>query len=89
MDKFDYKSNMDSKNGRVPKIPLGNVLIIYTALSILMSMKLTLGLEAMLEYMTRYMCIMEKNNPQLRVAVQKALSIVDVEKLYREALNEK
>ncbi|HOD12133.1 MAG TPA: hypothetical protein PLO93_04645 [Candidatus Omnitrophota bacterium] len=66
-----------------------NIVVIYTALRILLAMQKQLGLEAMLEYRGQYLRSIESSNPLLKHAVTRALSLIDVEKIYREAfLNE-
>ena len=59
----------------------------YTVFSILMKMKHSLGLEAMLEYLEHYLRTIEKDNPRLKMAVQFALSELNIEKIYKEALS--
>jgi len=49
-------------------------------------MKRHLGLEAMLEYLSRYAQVIEKHNPQLKCVVDYAVSQVDVNKIYQEAM---
>jgi len=61
-----------------------NIVIIYTALRILLAMQKQLGLEAMLEYHCKYLKIVESGNPLLKHAVTRALSLIDVEKIYKE-----
>ncbi len=61
-----------------------NLIAIYTGLSILLKMKKHLGLEAMLEYVEKYLRRIETSNPQIRPAVKKAITFINVEKLYRE-----
>ena len=62
-----------------------NIVIIYTALRILLAMQKQLGLEAMLEYRGKYLQSIEGSNPLLKHAVTRALSLIDVEKIYKEA----
>ena len=45
----------------------------------------TLGLEAMLEYTGKYISIMEERDPVLEPAVSKALCLMSIEKIYKEA----
>ena len=63
-----------------------NIVAIYTVLSILIQMKRVLGLEAMLEYVEEYMRIAEKHTPEMKPAVTEALTLMSVEKIYREAM---
>ena len=62
-----------------------NLIAIYSVLSILVKMKSELGLEAMLEYVHNYLFEIERHNPKLKFAVAKALSLMSIEKIYREA----
>ncbi len=59
---------------------------VYTVLRILWRMRKQLGLEAMLEYLEKYMAAIENHNPQLENAVHEALSLLDVERMYKEAV---
>ena len=63
-----------------------NIIVIYTMLSILVKMKEQLGLEAMLEYMNKYLSIMGEGNPKMQSAVHYALALMSVEKMYHDAL---
>ena len=63
-----------------------NSVAVYTVLSILRKMKTELGFEAMLEYLEKYLLIIEQSNPPLKKAVEKALVIVRVEKIYQDAM---
>jgi hypothetical protein len=62
-----------------------NIVIIYTALRILLAMEKQLGLEAMLDYHRKYLQTVEGNNPMLKHAVNRALSLINVEKIYKES----
>lgn len=64
-----------------------NIVVIYTALRILLAMQKQLGLEAMLEYRGKYLQSVESNNPLLKHAVTRALSLIDVEKIYKEVFH--
>lgn len=63
-----------------------NSISIYTVLCILRRMKEELGLEAMLEYYGKYLEIIETHNPELKSAVNKALALMSVEKMYKDAM---
>jgi hypothetical protein len=63
-----------------------NAISIYTVFCILRSMRKQLCLEAMLEYMEEYLLTIERNNPQLKEAVLKAISMVSVKKMYKDAI---
>ena len=58
---------------------------VYTVLKILIKMKQQLGLEVMLDYMDYYLKIIETHNPDIKEAVEKALTMINVEKIYKEA----
>jgi len=63
----------------------GNIVVIYTALRILLAMQKQLGLEAMLEYHRKYLQTIEHDNPILKHAVSRALTLINVEKIYKES----
>lgn len=65
--------------------PQDHAVAVYTAFSILNEMKNELGLEAMLEYMGKYVQIVESHNPKIKSAVDQALTHMSVEKIYNEA----
>ena len=58
-------------------------------MSILRQMKKQLGIGAMHEYLDFYLETIDLNNPKLGFAVHKALSLMSVEKMYKDALGEK
>jgi len=84
-NKFHHSPPQDASPYTSPATTIG----IYTVLSVLMVMKSQLGLEAMLEYTSRYLRILEKHNPDVKDAVVKALKIVDVEVIYKDAMRRK
>ena len=63
-----------------------NAVVIYTAFSILRKMRKDLGLEAMLGYIEKYIALTDSRDPELKAAVGKALKLMSVEKIYREAI---
>lgn len=74
--------NFSEYMGKTP-IPQKSIAT-YTILCILRQMKKDVGLEAMLDYLDHYLLTIEKHNPKLKLAVEKALTIMDVEKIYKE-----
>lgn len=66
----------------------GNIVVIYTALRILFTMQKELGLEAMLDYHRKYIQTVEEKNPILKHAVNRALSLVNIEKIYKESFTD-
>ena len=66
-----------------------NLVVIYTMLSILALMKKELGLEAMLEYMDEYLRVVGEGNPRIRFAVRRALKMMNVGKMYHDAIHTK
>ena len=81
---------MPTQNERSPnmlKSPNSTVAI-YTVLTILVKMKNSLGLEAMLEYIENYLSAIEKTHPDIKLAVAKALTMMSIEKIYREATSD-
>ena len=73
-----------------PKYPFPyrseELIAVYTAVSILFRIRKTLGLEAMIEYMERYLAAIEKHNSRLKTAVNLALSFTNVEKMYNDVV---
>ena len=63
------------------------MIAIYTVLSILVRMKHQLGLEAMLEYIRKYLETIDKQNPQFKSAVAQAIEMMSIEKIYKEAMH--
>ena len=64
-----------------------NTIAIYTVLSILVKMKNSLGLEAALEYIDKYLSTIEKHNPKIKAATSLAIKFISVEKIYKEAMD--
>lgn len=85
----EYKN--DPKVSRQPGgiFSAKNTVVIFTLLSILIKMKEQLGLEAMLEYIEKYLAIMGEQNPRIKHAVGYALSLMRVEKMYHDAVKAK
>ena len=82
-----WKSPQDSPK-RFPQLfdSPANSVAVYTVLSVLKRMKTELGFEAMLEFHEKYLETIDLNNPALKTAVEKALHIVNVEKIYKDAM---
>ncbi|MCD4728881.1 MAG: hypothetical protein K8R46_14580 [Pirellulales bacterium] len=78
---YDQKSHPNP-----PFLTPGNTVAIYTILSILRRMKRELGIEAMHEYIENYCRVIEENNPKFNEAVKHALRLMNVEKLYQNAM---
>ena len=71
-----------------PLLTPENTIPIFTTLSILLRMKSRLGLEAMVEYMEFYVHTIEEHNPTLKGAVDHALSLMNVQKIYKDAMGD-
>jgi len=73
--------------GKIENIFLSsnNMIAIYTVLSILVKMRQHLGLEAMLEYIKRYLETIEKHEPSIKDAVSHAVGLISIEKIYSNA----
>ena len=69
------------------QLAVHNTIAVYTVLSILVKMKNSLGLEAMLEYIQLYLDSIEKNNPRIKHAASLAIKLISVEKIYNEAVH--
>ena len=89
MPKFEERiksiSKISSSKNTGWVFPQDHAVAIYTAFSILEEMKKELGLEAMLEYMGKYRCIVEADHPPIKSAVCQALTLMNVERIYKEA----
>jgi len=89
MKQGDYKDEFSSSFSRKQKSRFSapsNTIAIYTVLTILLKMKKEMGLEMMLEYIEKYLASIDKRCPKYSLAVKQALSIVSVEKIFREAI---
>jgi len=64
-----------------------NEITIYTVMKVMARMKETMGLEAMLQYMERYSIFIEKQNPELKKTVRKAIVNLDVVNMYIEGMD--
>jgi hypothetical protein len=64
--------------------PAEHTVAFYTFVSILLKMKKELGLEAMLEYMVKYLTMIDSHNPKVAVAVGKALNVLPVDLIFNE-----
>lgn len=82
-----FKSNKESLSGFEQ---VGhNTVAVYIVLALVMRMKDTLGLEAMLEYIATYLRTIEKHNPLIQQAASLAISHINVENIYKEAISKK
>ena len=75
----------------LPRIPTplfkpNSLVTVYTVFRILLTMRVQLGLEAMLEYLERSSKLLEHENPRLKEAVTQALTFMNVEKIYKDAV---
>ena len=76
---------MEDKTKRKWVVLNGRAVTTYTAMCILREMKKRMGLEAMIEYQENYVRLIERYNPNLKMAVTRALAIMDVERMYKDA----
>ncbi|OGX08334.1 MAG: hypothetical protein A2Z88_01035 [Omnitrophica WOR_2 bacterium GWA2_47_8] len=83
-ESFDNPSN-ESPHPSGKFLSPSNTIAVYTVLTILKQMKIELGLEAMLEYQSQYLTLLDKNNPHLKSAVNKALAFMCIKKMYKDA----
>ena len=80
-----YPFGFNKKQKILPFSPATTVGI-YTVLTILGVMKQQLGLEAMLDYINKYIYLIEQTNPETKHAVQRALTLISVEGIYNDAM---
>ena len=92
MSEFDDRANRE--RGQIPhnspqstprNYKITDSIAVYTHLRILVRMRQELGLEAMLEYMDNYVACIAEHNPELGKAVEKALSMMSVRRIYNQA----
>jgi len=83
-----YPFGFNNKPKILPFSPATTVGI-YTVLTILGVMKQQLGLEAMLDYINKYIYLIEQNNPDIKHAVERALTLISVEGIYNDAMRSK
>ena len=81
---FNQQNNFGKKASDI-FFSRSNTIVIYIVLAILLRMKSQLGLEAMLIYMGKYQTLIEQHNPRFKLAVNQALSMMNVEKIYNDA----
>ena len=86
-DRLNFRKN-PHKVSKFPSVltSQNNSVAIYTVLCILDRMKKQLGIEAMLEYMDEYLATINKYNPKIQHAVDHALIMIDLAKMYWEAV---
>ncbi len=63
-----------------------HLIAVYTVFCLLRSMRKQLCLEAMLEYMEEYVQTVERGSPPLKESVLKALSKINIKKMYKDAM---
>jgi len=63
-----------------------NIIAIYTVLSVLLKMRSILGLEAMIDYIDKYLQTIAAHNPEMKRAVNSALKFINVKKIYEDAM---
>ena len=89
---MDQHENLnDASKRNLPQTPelafsASNTIAVYTVLCLLLKMRANLGLEAMLEYIGKYLAAVEEQSPKLKEAVAKALKIVNIEKIYLDVV---
>jgi hypothetical protein len=83
---FENFSPKAPKTNSPPFLRSENVVAIFTVLAILRRMRSTLGIEAMIEYMEKYLVMIEKRNPDFKLAVTRVLEVMNVEKMYRDVM---
>lgn len=91
-EQFDHQSEQSPKhsNNQSPRhiSKINESIAVYTVLSILVKMRHQLGLEAMMEYLDHYLRVIEQHNPKLKYAVSRALQMMNIQKMYDQAVSE-
>ncbi|MGE0267567.1 MAG: hypothetical protein AB7S78_03795 [Candidatus Omnitrophota bacterium] len=91
-EQFDHQAERSPKHSHhqfphhITKI--NESIAVYTVLSILVKMRHQLGLEAMMEYLDHYLRVIEQHNPKLKYAVSRALTMMNIQKMYDQAVTE-
>lgn len=86
-NRFKFSSADNSpKQEFTPLYSTANLIVVYIVLFLLTKMRAELGLEAMLDYMRRYMEKLETSQPDLKSHIHRTLRDVDIEKMYKETL---
>ena len=90
-DEFDGKDSVPSGKENLTPSPNNyphrdHLVILFTGTAILLKMKQTLGMEAMLEYMEEFFREYEQKCPLVRAAVMRMMNQVSVQTLYKEAM---
>ena len=63
-----------------------NLISIYTIFHVLLKIRKEVGLEAMLDYIDKYLSLITTHNPRLKLAVTKAISLMNIEKMYKDVM---
>lgn len=84
MDRPEENYNKITPLSKVVGLPPEHLVSFYTLLKILMKMKKELGLEAMLEYMAKFIEAIDSHNPKLSQAVSKTLEHIQTGVFYDE-----
>lgn len=81
-------SNNDAVNHKEsssqPGYPPGHMTAFYTLMFILLKIRKEQGLEAMLEYMTTFVAVVDSHNPQLSQAVAQTLKHTSTGVIYEQ-----
>ena len=83
---MDKSNKINKTQNRKISMTSGNLIAVYTVLRVLLKMRNTLGLEAMLDYIRVYTGIIESNNREFKDAVTGALKFINVKKIYDDAI---
>jgi hypothetical protein len=88
--KDEFEDKRSEKEKLIPspnQLPHQNHLVVlFTGTAILLKMKQTLGMEAMLEYMESFFIEYEQQHPLVQTAVLRMMNQVSVQTLYKEAM---
>lgn len=82
-----WSHNMNEESSYLSDRPVRTLGPLFLGLVVLLSMKRHLGLEAMVEYMERYVRIMREANPRAHDELTQALSLLRVKEIHAELMD--
>lgn len=85
---FNIESHHPPPGSEKATVSSSHYLSIYVIFSILLKIRKQIGLEAMLEYIRKYMEKFEKHYPRKQSLVKQQIHKVDVIKMYQDGMEQ-
>lgn len=85
-DSNQFISESKRANENEGTLYMKHLIVAFTIICLLQRMRSVLGLEAMCEYLSKYESRVRKLNPDLDLAVNKAMAMINIEKIYNDAM---